>query len=71
MKLENRHNLHFATLVFKTVKELIPRYLSDKFQLIPEDRGRLTRFTTRGDLLIPHINLVQTDNAFSVRGAHF
>ncbi len=58
MKLENRRNLHFATLVFKTMKGLVPKYLSDEFLLIPEDRGRLTRSSTRGDLLIPHTNLV-------------
>ena len=71
MKLENRRNLHFATLVFNTMEEMVLQYLSDKFQLIPEDRGRLTRSTTRGDLMIPHTNLVRTDNAFSVRGALF
>ncbi len=38
--------------------------------LIPEDRGRLARSTARGDLMIPHTNLVRTDNAFSVKGAH-
>ena len=46
MKLANRRLLHFAALVYKTMKGLVPEYLSSKFQLVPEDRGRVTRAQT-------------------------
>ncbi len=69
MKLLNRRNLHFALLVFKTMKGLVPGYLSDKLVLIPADRARVTRATTRGDIQVPHTILARTDDSFTVRAA--
>ncbi len=48
IKLVNRRKLHFAVLVFKCMKGLVPAYLSEKLVLVPMDRGRITRSNTRG-----------------------
>ncbi len=70
MKLCSRRDLHFALLVFKCMKGLALEYLSEKILLIPDDRGRITRALTRGDLQVPHTLLVRTTNAFTVKAAH-
>ncbi len=69
MKLEARRKYHMAILVFKTVKGLVPNYLSDKVRLLPEDRGRITRSNTRQDLEVPYLLLYITRACFTYQVA--
>ena len=45
------------------MKGFAPEYLLGKLVLIPDDRGRITRASTRGDLQVPHTLLVRTVKA--------
>ena len=64
-----RVQYHTYILMYKTLNNLAPEYLSDRFIKISETHDRNLRSADSGLLKVPHSRMRYSDNSFFVTGA--
>ncbi len=64
LSMEERRYFHLATLVFKCVANLAPVYLCSLLEAVDDIHGRVTRASTKGDLVVRKSRIKAGDRAF-------
>jgi hypothetical protein len=69
MPLPDRIKYKNMCLVFKSLKKLVPSYMTDMFKYVNQSHSRLTRASTQNKLYIPKAKLNIYKSSFAIQGA--
>ena len=69
LPIQERVKLRTVTMVYKSVNNTAPQYISDMFKIKSAHQTRVTRSSTRQDLCIPKAKLTLTRKALPYSGA--
>ena len=63
--ITERHNYNKAVLIYKTLNNLTPTYISDLLTLMSQSHKRTLRSSTDGSLAVPRSRTAMFDGSFS------
>ena len=69
MPLKERNEFRIATMMYKAMNNLTPRYITNLFKYINSVHDRTTRSSVKRNLYVPRATLHAFKNSFAVRGA--
>ena len=71
MFLDDRRQIHLGELVHKNVYYDMPQSLTKYLTRVSEVESRVTRYSNKGNLVVPHCRTVAGGKAIGIRGPVF